>query len=155
MNKYLNIILAFWCVFLTILCVFRCKNRNNVQEKECVRDTVVVYATDTVFRTDTIIVTKPVLSYVQVTDTMYVKDTVLLCEHKVYGDSLYTAWVSGYNASLDSIYVYNRTQYVTNTITKTIEIKKRKPWGLGIQAGASYPGGFHFGVGISYNILTW
>lgn len=71
---------------------------------------------------------------------------------KEYKDSLYRAWVSGYNAKLDSIEVYSRIQI----ITEQIFIKpKRKRLGIGLQAGYGYPGGWYIGAGISYNLFMW
>ena len=52
---------------------------------------------------------------------------------KVYADNNYTAWVSGYEASLDSIHVYKQTE-VVNTI-QYIK-KKEHRWGVMIGAGA-------------------
>ena len=54
---------------------------------------------------------------------------------KRYDDSLYTAWVSGYEPALDSIDL--RIPTVTNTITKTI-IKSSPRVSVGIQVGAGY-----------------
>ena len=51
-------------------------------------------------------------------------------EQKVYSDSLYKAWVSGFDARLDSIYIYQPTRYIT---IKTTEQQSR--WSWGIQAG--------------------
>ena len=54
---------------------------------------------------------------------------------KRYDDSLYTAWVSGYEPNLDSINL--RLPTITETITKTI-IKPSPLITFGIQAGAGY-----------------
>lgn len=51
-------------------------------------------------------------------------------EQKVYSDSLYKAWVSGFDARLDSIYLYQPTRYIT---IKTTEQPSR--WSWGVQAG--------------------
>jgi hypothetical protein len=51
-------------------------------------------------------------------------------EQKVYSDSLYRAWVSGFDARLDSIYIYQPTRYIT---IKTTEQQSR--WSWGVQAG--------------------
>lgn len=75
---------------------------------------------------------------------------------KVYEDSTYKAYVSGYKPSLDSIFVYPSKE------VQTIKIKpKPKRWGIGVQVGygltlqpqpslAPY-----VGVGISYNIFNF
>jgi hypothetical protein len=75
---------------------------------------------------------------------------------KEYNDSTYRAWVSGYNANLDSINIFNKT--VTNTIYKQVVIKEPSNWGVGIQAGYGYSKqGFspYVGVGVQYNIVSW
>ena len=52
---------------------------------------------------------------------------------KRYDDSLYTAWVSGFEPNLDSINL--RLPTITETITKTI-VKPSPRLSVGIQAGA-------------------
>ena len=54
---------------------------------------------------------------------------------KRYNDSLYTAWVSGYEPNLDSINL--RLPTITETVTKTI-VKPAPLITVGIQAGAGY-----------------
>lgn len=58
-------------------------------------------------------------------DTIYVPVPIT---QKEYSTSDYRAWVSGYNAAMDSIYVFPRTIYITQ---KT----PGRRWGLGIVAG--------------------
>ena len=52
--------------------------------------------------------------------------------------------------TLDFMEVYRDNKIVTLT-----PVQKRKRWGLGLQAGYSYPGGLYFGVGVSYNLFMW
>ena len=54
---------------------------------------------------------------------------------KRYDDSLYTAWVSGFEPNLDSINL--RLPTITETVTKTI-VKPSPLITFGIQAGAGY-----------------
>lgn len=54
---------------------------------------------------------------------------------KQYDDSLYTAWVSGYEPNLDSINL--RLPTITETVTKTI-VKPSPLITFGIQAGAGW-----------------
>lgn len=73
---------------------------------------------------------------------------------KFYRDSTYEAWVSGYEANLDSINVFGKT--VTRIICKTTN--KTKRWGLGPHIGGGY--GLHgftpyVGIGVQYNLLNW
>lgn len=56
---------------------------------------------------------------------------------KHYGSKDYDAWVSGYEPSLDSIKVYKETQYITETITKTVK-DKGKHFFLDVGAGCEY-----------------
>ena len=74
---------------------------------------------------------------------------------KKYADSTYTAWVSGYKPSLDSIEVYRKTVVQRETIT----LRKISPrWGIGVTGGYGYgtknkvfeP---FVGIGVYYRIL--
>jgi hypothetical protein len=72
------------------------------------------------------------------TDTLLQHDSVLVevpIESKHYYAPEYEAWVSGYMPSLDSINVYQRTEYITETITRH---KPPNRLSLGIQAGYGY-----------------
>lgn len=96
------------------------------------------------------------LLFIQLKDTMHIGNTVVEREQAYYEDSLYRAWVSGYRPRLDSLQIFPRTvfQTVTNDIYHTVTSKKKR-WGLGLQAGYSYPGGLYFGAGVSYNLFMW
>lgn len=91
-------------------------------------------------------------------DTVILRDTAYVqipIEQKRYEDSTYRAWVSGYQPSLDSIYVYPRQTYIS-----TVERVKQPPnrWGVGITAGAAYtPKGFqpYIGLGVTYSIKSF
>lgn len=75
---------------------------------------------------------------------------------KRYADSTYTAWVSGYSPTLDSIYIYPRHEVVT--ITNTIR-QKPKRWGVGLNVGYGFTpkNGMqpYVGIGVSYNLFTF
>ena len=132
---------------------------------------------DTIVMRDTIRVTEPaevVTEYVEhvkekpviVRDTevverdpqvVYVRgDSVEIpIVQKKYADSTYTAWVSGYKPSLDSIEVYRKTVVQRETIT----LRKISPrWGIGVTGGYGYgtknkvfeP---FVGIGVYYRIL--
>ena len=60
-------------------------------------------------------------------------EVVLPITQKVYEDSTYKAWVSGYLPNLDSINVYQKQEIVT--ITK---FQKPKKWGIGAGVGATF-----------------
>lgn len=138
----------------------------NVQHKVNVNANVI----DTVCMTkiDTIVNNVPQLRIERLTEQ--IRDTLRLVEiircdsdtnavveipisQKEYSDdSTYTAWVSGYKASLDSINVYNRT------ITKTIRIKNNDRWSLGVGTGIGYDGKRirpYVGIGVTYSLFKW
>ena len=119
-------------------------------------DTVVLtrIEVDTLYKIDTLVQTKLKVKEIKSIDTLIVKDTLLVREQKTYSDSLYTAWISGYDACLDSIRLYNRTSLVNTIQTKEIHVKTRDcPISFGVQAGYGYPCGAYIGIGISYRIL--
>ena len=85
---------------------------------------------------DTIFVDKPKYYKEVVRDTVQLnqfvrnEDKYLVVTQKEYRDSNYVAWVSGVEPQLDSIMVFNNTEYVFKTSTiekvKTIEDKTGK-----------------------------
>lgn len=113
----------------------------------------------TVVKLDTVLISAPMAVFFRFTsDTIHIGDTVVMREQAYYEDSLYRAWVSGYRPRLDSLQVFPRTVYqtVTNDIYHPVAIKpKKKRWGLGLQAGYGYPGGFYVGAGVSYDLWQW
>lgn len=121
--------------------------------RDTVRERYPVYVERTV--TDTMLVA--LTDTVTVSDTVYVR---LPREQKRYADTNYVAWVSGFRPSLDSIEVYPVTRYVTKTVTKMDDSRKR--WGIGIQAGygigltgGKVTGVPYIGVGISYDLIRF
>ena len=52
---------------------------------------------------------------------------------------------------VDFIETYAKSQ----TVTVTPINRRRKRFGLGLQAGYGYPGGLYVGAGVSYNIFMW
>jgi hypothetical protein len=85
-------------------------------------------------------------------DTIVVRDSasvVIPISQSVYSDSTYTAWISGYHASLDSIYVYSKREVVTVK-------ERRKRWHIGVSAGYGLtPKGLqpYVGLGLTYSII--
>ena len=66
------------------------------------------------------------------------RDSVLVevpITSKHYGGDQYDAWVSGYEPSLDSIKVYQRTEYITERVTLS---KPPNRWELDIVGGIDY-----------------
>ena len=110
--------------------------------KEITPNRIHVAKTDTISVTeyktivDTIFVDKPKYYKEVVRDTVPLhkfvinEDSCLVVTQKEYIDSNYVAWVSGVEPQLDSIMVFNNTEYVFKTSTietvKTIEDKTGK-----------------------------
>lgn len=117
--------------------------------------------TRTVVKIDTQLISAPMVILWRwvADDTIYIRDTTLHRKQVVYADSSYRAVVSGYvDPRLDSMTVYPRTVYqtITNDIYHPVAVKsKPKRWGLGLQAGYGYPGGWYVGSGVSWNLFMW
>ena len=160
---YIIIVCLSVIAFIPSRCFDRYNSPDGIQ-----RDTVEV------IRIDTLRDTVPVPVYEKIIDSFIisvpipapipgdtVRDTVavyLPITQKVYRDSLYAAYVSGYRAKLDSIEVYGRTRDVTIRETPIRETPKRKRWGLGLQVGYGMAGNKaspYVGVGVSYNLFEW
>ncbi len=96
--------------------------------------------------------------YQSVPDTESEDSLELEITQKVYSDSTYTAYVSGYEPRLDSIFV--RQKVITNTIheTRTIKEKNFRRWNVGLIGGYGY--GFQsktfepfIGVGLTISLF--
>lgn len=113
--------------------------------------------TVTVIRRDTVRYGYPVAYYWSYRDTLFVHDTILIREEKVYKDSMYTAWVSGYQPELDSIEVYPRTvtNYITNEVTKTVTKTKKPKWAISVGGGIGYNGKIEPYVGLNAGYVIW
>ena len=157
-NTYFAVFFRIAVLVFASLLLFKFCSRHR-EDTGAPSDTIFIFHTDTSYIRDTVFVYYPRPVSVLVSDTLIVRDTVLLKEHKFYKDSLYEAWVSGYDPSLDSICVFPVTKTITNTITNTVietkEVKKKTPFGIGIQAGYGYPHGAYVGIGISYNFIRF
>lgn len=126
---------------------------------------------DTIMERDTVFVEKPIVrdSVIMRTKIVRVKaliaadsvapstadsvDVQLTVTQKHYADSLYEAWVSGVEPSLDSIKVYQQTKIITIK-----EAQRHKRWNIGVTAGAGMtPKGVQpfVGVGVSYSIFSF
>lgn len=85
-------------------------------------------------------------------DTIEAHDTLLVevpVEQKRYDDSLYTAWVSGYQPQLDSIRMHQAE--VVTTIERTI-VKSAPRWSIGpsVGAGVSITGAPQVGIFVGF-----
>lgn len=134
MDKFLFFILG---VFVGIVCgkaLFVCDRTPTIHINDIKTDTISHIEYKEV--KDTIFIDKPKCYKEIIRDTvpinMYVenKSNYLVATQKEYRDSNYIAWVSGVEPQLDSIMVFNNTEYVFKTSTietvKTIEDKTGK-----------------------------
>ena len=93
-------------------------------------------------------------TYIVRADTLYLPK-----EQKEYADSTYRAWVSGVSPSLDSIYVYQKTKIIKETVSVPVVKKQRLNFGVQAGVGAIQPFsepfspkvGYYLGLGIQYN----
>lgn len=85
-------------------------------------DTVRVYKTDTITRYEPKYITQ------RVVDTLYITDTLFLpITQKHYAErDKYDVWVSGYEAKMDSIKTYNKTEYkyTEKEVTREVVVNK-------------------------------
>jgi hypothetical protein len=149
---------------MCIVALVKCVPSENV-DTQVDTTKVVVYDTIPYYQPTPVdsIVTKTIIDRVRVADTTIVSDTLtcvvydsidveLPIAQKHYEDSTYSAWVSGYNPALDSIYVYPRTEIQTITIHTT----ERKRWSIGVSGGLGvvWDGtGWHCGPGVNMGVV--
>lgn len=91
----------------------------------------------------------------QVNDTVFID---LPIEQKVYSDSSYTAWVSGYNPNLDSINIFQKEK--TILINKNIINNKKKRFSIGPSFSVGYDIKHNnlsptVGLSIQYNLISF
>lgn len=113
-------------------------NRQMPSPAEVVHDTITIITHDTITIRNPLPVRSEVVRYVKVpvTDTIIVHstDTVTLpITQKVYSNSSYTAYVSGFSPSLDSIIFYQQ-----NTMTSIMSVPKPKKWSVGLSLGYGF-----------------
>lgn len=149
------IVLGCGMLILSVLLPHRQACKNNL-----------VTVSDTIVIRDTITVEKPivrdslVVRYKRIEVPVIVKDTVLDTVYvelpitsKYYRSSRYEAWVSGYQANLDSISVFSETKYIKDMV-KT----RKSRWGLGVSVGYGAtrtrieP---FIGFSLNYNLVSW
>lgn len=124
------------------------------------KDTVTVTYTKVVRDTDTVYKPTPYHVARIRTDTVFLPSTdgdtaevELPIQQKVYEDSNYRAYISGFKPELDSIFIYNDKIYVYKEKTQYVP-PKRFTWGLQVGFGTLYNGTLHFGAyaGVGLNI---
>lgn len=164
MKKYLYIISVIALLFIAFYFFVLLKNDKSEEVKTEVVKRVKI---DTLKIFDTIRINKPVLvrattlrkDTIYLTKDVYIDSSkvVLPIEQKIYSDSSYTAFVSGYRAVLDSIHIRSPTTIINQEIERVITQTKRKHFNIGVIGGLGY--GFtskkiepFVGFGLSYNI---
>lgn len=155
--KYLLLLLV------AVLCGFLLGNCSKEPQLDEVEGVKIKVKTDTLKVVDTLkfYTPKPVKVFKIRHDTLRIAvagDTLaaaLPVESKVYKDSSYTAYISGYNAQLDSIYIRSPITYITTNTEKIITRNKRfnigviGGLGIGLKSKAFEP---FVGVGVSYTL---
>lgn len=155
MKNLLYIIGLIIGAFLLSLVWRRCADNTEV-----ITDTIIkVIKVDRPIVRESTIVKYKVVRLPIVKDTICVSDTIkdsvfvqVPIEQKVYSDSNYTAWVSGYNPRLDSISITH--QEVSHKLVNNSKGSKRLY--LGIQVGYGItPRGMqpYLGLGVSYRFV--
>ena len=164
MKKYLYIISVIALLLIAFYFFALLKNDNSEEVKTKVVERVKI---DTLKIFDTIRINKPVLvrattlrkDTIYLTKDVYIDSSkiVIPIEQKIYNDSSYTAFVSGYNANLDSIHIRSPTTIINREIERVITQTKIKRFNIGVIGGLGY--GFiskriepFFGFGFTYNI---
>ena len=127
-----------------------------VIKEKVVRDTIFsekpVYINKQIVRTDTVQLYDIKQDFVQV-ELPYIQ--------KEFKDSLYEAWVSGYQeVNLDSIRVFKEKQIIEINNTNYITKYKNRPFSVGIQAGYGYDfmnkrSSSFIGIGVQYNLFSF
>ena len=154
--RALTLILLIACCIVSFLGGYdfaskHCYNVRTVTDTIVKRDTITSIP-DTVYRT---VALGEKTVKVVIHDTLCKTDTVevaLPYVQKQYKDSSYSAWISGYEPSLDSIRVFPKTTIIRES--KVVRQKDRR-WGVfgGVGIGVSDRITPCVGVGIGYRIL--
>lgn len=125
---------------------------------------------DTLYLQDTIVQYEPILEErvvlkkvpVPVTDTLRIHDTLYVYlerEQVVWQDSLSKIYASGILPQVDSVQHFIKERVITRE--RTIPVKQKCRWGVGVtagyglQIGREVKGSPYIGVGINYNIISW
>ena len=154
--RALTFILLIACCIVSFLGGYdyaskHCYNVRTVTDTIIERETITA-TPDTVYRT---VALGEKTVKVVIHDTLCKTDTVTVSlpfVQKQYKDSSYSAWISGYEPSLDSIRVFPKTTIIRES--KVVRQKDRR-WGVfgGVGIGVSDRITPCVGVGIGYRIL--
>lgn len=168
--------MACFCV-ACFFSLVRCVPERGADEPKQVRDTIMTIVIDTIPYYEVVPKDSVVVKYIteklpvasdeevnfliknQLGDSTEMADcdsgkdsvsVVIPITQKHYEDSTFSAWVSGYKPSLDSIYVYPSKEVQTITI----HTKEQKRWSIGVSGGMGvvYDNGWHFGPGMNIGV---
>lgn len=138
------------------VCVEDIVKEVQVIKEKVVRDTIFsekpVYINKQIVRTDTVQLYDIKQNSVNV-ELPYIS--------KEFKDSLYEAWVSGYQeVNLDSIRVFKEKQILEINNTKYVTKYKNRPFSVGIQTGYGYDfmnkrSSLFIGIGVQYNLFSF
>lgn len=157
-SKFIFLAVLIVSVLLNIFMIGRGCHRTDevvIGDTIMIRDTIRIAspspASEVVVRVDTVWLER----VIDFASDVGSKDSVAVpipITQKVYEDSLYKAWVSGYKPSLDSINVYRRETY----IPVVMEVNKRPK----IVLSAGVYGGFgakgaDYGIGVTLGVPIW
>ena len=133
--------------------------------KSCEPKVEDVVKCDTIYVHDTIRIVEPIhiketivrydTVYLQTIDTIAKIDSIgvmVPITQKVYEDSLYKAWVSGYNPRLDSLHLYRKEVYYPVMIKQSV--KPKVVVSAGVYGGFGVKGA-DYGLGISVGVPIW
>lgn len=155
MKKVLGVLL---CISVIINIVLYLEHSSIRSEKVC--DTTKVTVVDSVKKSFLVPVDSFVVRYITKSlpkdsaTKQHRSDSVkaqIPISQKVYEDTLYRAYVSGYEPNLDSITIKQKTTYITHTIRD-----KESRFRIGLQAGYGLTSkGMmpYVGVGLSYRLV--
>lgn len=140
-SNYLSYILvAVLAIIVFHAFTKRTPEQNEVVKEVTIVDTVRVYKTDTITRYEPKYITQ------RVVDTLYITDTLFLpITQKHYAErDKYDVWVSGYEAKMDSIRTYNKTEYkyIEKDVTREVVVNKHELYlngGLNAFSGVFIP----------------
>lgn len=158
MKKILGVLL---CISVVLNIVLYMEHGNIKSENIC--DTTKVTIVDSVKKSFPVPVDSFVVRYItkslpiardSATTKHLVSDSVKVqipISQKVYEDTLYKAYVSGYEPKLDSITIKQKTTYITHTIRdKESRFRIEIQTGYGLTPKGMQP---YVGVGVSYRII--
>lgn len=162
-NKGQGLYLPFILIVLALLLLYLI----NAHPKEKVVEKIKI---EYIVKHDTVTIEKPIpiveYKYKTIRDTVFVESKPVEIEipitQKVYADSNYTAFVSGYRQNLDSIKLYRKDSVIIKTIERTITRNDYSRNGIGLNIGVSatmdnnkiklYPA---ISVGYNLNLIRW